>query len=112
MTKPISSWTKAHGRLKFREHYDRIKEHQMPSSITISLTPREIQMVLSSINVHLYKLDKEDKPFLPKEGRKNANHVRQETLVNVAKLIKESIDNGNSNTDTNSTAANTESNET
>ena len=50
-------------------------------------------MLLSSINVNLYKLSKEDKPFLPTDGKKNANHVRQDILVSIATKIKENITN-------------------
>ena len=83
-------WEKHKGREVFRELFPSTKG-SFPDKVTIELTSRQLQMLLSSINVNLYKLSKEDKPYLPKSGKKNANHVRQDVLVEIATKIKENI---------------------
>ena len=83
-------WEKHKGREEFKRLFPSMK-HKFPDTTKIELDPRELQMLLSSINVNLYKLSKEDKPYLPKSGKKNANHVRQDVLVEIATKIKENI---------------------
>lgn len=85
-------WEKHKGRETFRDLFPSTKG-KFPDTVSIELDAREVQMLLSSINVNLYKLSKEDRPYLPKDGKKNANHVRQDILVSVANKIKENITN-------------------
>ena len=83
-------WEKHKGRAVFKELFPSTRGN-FPEDIKIELSARELQMLLSSINVNLYKLSKEDKPYLPKDGKKNANHVRQDILVSIATKIKGNI---------------------
>ena len=74
-------WTKHPGRGQLAEIVDRIKGRDLPDSITVTLDPRQLSLLLSCMRTQSYKLSKEDKPYIPEEVKTNANHNRQTGLV-------------------------------
>lgn len=84
-------WTKHPGRGQLAEIVDLIKGRDLPDSITVTLDPRQLSLLLSCMRTQSYKLSKEDKPYIPEEGKTNANHTRQTGLVEIAQQIQNSI---------------------
>ena len=90
-------WTKHPGRGQLAEIVDLIKGKDLPESITVTLDPRQLSLLLSCMRTQSYKLSKEDKPYIPEEGKTNANHTRQTGLVEIAQQIQNSIKNSDRN---------------
>ena len=84
-------WTKHPGRGQLAEIVDLIKGRDLPDNITVTLDPRQLSLLLSCMRTQSYKLSKEDKPYIPEEGKTNANHTRQTGLVEIAQQIQKSI---------------------
>ena len=89
--KSRGSWSKHTGKREVAEIADWVKDADIPNKITFELDPRQCRLLFSCMRTQCYKLNKEDKPFIPEPGKTNANHTRQTGLVEIAQQIQSAI---------------------
>jgi len=93
--KPVGQWEKHQGRRDLAELLDDIKRKDVPLSgdIHVNIPANRLHLLCACLNTLSYKLSKEDKPFIPAQGKKNANHNKQDGLLEIANQIKNAISN-------------------